>query len=123
MPRRLAATHTNAPCPYPVSCAQPTPPVTFSLPPQVLQQPQYRGKALPADHPDSKLVQKIAEHIIAAVEEGHGGGFQKHIEKFDWEVGGTSSLGGIGCLRCSTVQGANCRFRCHLAGHTEGFAC
>jgi hypothetical protein len=32
-------------------------------------------------------VQKIAERIIAAVEEGHGGGFQKHIEKFDWEVG------------------------------------
>jgi predicted Zn-dependent protease len=52
----------------------------------VLQQPQYRGKALPADHPDSKLIQKIAERIIAAVEEGHGGGFQKHVEKFDWEV-------------------------------------
>lgn len=51
--------------------------------PQVLQQPQYRGKALPADHPDSKLIQKIAERIIAAVEEGHGGGFQKHVEKFD----------------------------------------
>jgi hypothetical protein len=29
--------------------------------PQVLQQPQYRGKALPADHPDSKLVQAGAE--------------------------------------------------------------
>jgi predicted Zn-dependent protease len=53
---------------------------------QVLQQPQYRGKALPGDHPDSKLIQKIAERIIAAVEEGHGGGFQKHVEKFDWEV-------------------------------------
>lgn len=53
---------------------------------QVLQQPQYRGKALPGDHPDSKLVQKIAERIISAVEEGHGGGFQKHIEKFEWEV-------------------------------------
>eukprot|EP00882_Tetradesmus_deserticola_P000213 GHRQ01000239.1.p1 GENE.GHRQ01000239.1~~GHRQ01000239.1.p1 ORF type:complete len:587 (+),score=236.64 GHRQ01000239.1:206-1762(+) len=53
---------------------------------QVLQQPQYRGKALPPDHRDSKLVQKIAERIISAVEEGHGGGFQKHIRKFDWEV-------------------------------------
>jgi len=60
--------------------------VTLLVTPQVLQQPQYRGKALPADHPDSKLVQKIAERIISAVEEGHGGGFQKHIEKFDWEV-------------------------------------
>lgn len=54
--------------------------------PQVLQQPQYRGKTLPADHPDSALIQKIAERIIAAVEEGHGSGFQKHVEKFDWEV-------------------------------------
>ncbi|KAF6265803.1 peptidase family M48-domain-containing protein [Scenedesmus sp. NREL 46B-D3] len=53
---------------------------------QVLQQPQYRGKALPPDHRDSKLIQKIAERIISAVEEGHGGGFQKHIRKFDWEV-------------------------------------
>lgn len=53
---------------------------------QVLQQPQYRGKALPPDHPDVKLVKKIAERIISAVEEGHGAGFQKHIEKFDWEV-------------------------------------
>eukprot|EP00878_Enallax_costatus_P000134 GHUV01000175.1.p1 GENE.GHUV01000175.1~~GHUV01000175.1.p1 ORF type:complete len:514 (+),score=173.27 GHUV01000175.1:224-1765(+) len=53
---------------------------------QILQQPQYRGKALPPDHPDVKLVKKIAERIISAVEEGHGAGFQKHIEKFDWEV-------------------------------------
>eukprot|EP00879_Flechtneria_rotunda_P000699 GHRR01000816.1.p1 GENE.GHRR01000816.1~~GHRR01000816.1.p1 ORF type:complete len:507 (+),score=148.08 GHRR01000816.1:216-1736(+) len=53
---------------------------------QVLQQPQYKGKVLDADHPDSKLVKKIAERIISAVEEGHGGGFQKHINKFEWEV-------------------------------------
>jgi hypothetical protein len=44
-------------------------------------QPQYRGKALPPDHKDSQLVQRIAERIISAVEEGHGGGFQKHIRK------------------------------------------
>jgi hypothetical protein len=44
-------------------------------------QPQYRGKALPPDHKDSQLIQRIAERIISAVEEGHGGGFQKHIRK------------------------------------------
>jgi Zn-dependent protease with chaperone function len=53
---------------------------------QILQQPQYRGKALPPDHSDVKLVKRIAERIISAVEEGHGAGFQKHIAKFDWEV-------------------------------------
>jgi hypothetical protein len=52
----------------------------------VLQQPQYRGKALPPDHPDAKLVQKVADRIIGAVEQQHGSGFQKHIAKFDWEV-------------------------------------
>lgn len=76
-------------CPYP-----PSPPPTHkrihrgaaTCACQVLQQPQYRGKALPADHPDSKLVQKIAERIIEAVEEGHGSGFQKHISKFEVRV-------------------------------------
>lgn len=53
---------------------------------QVLNQPNYKGKVLPADHPDAKLVQKIAKRIIEAVDEGHGGGFQDHIKKFDWEV-------------------------------------
>jgi hypothetical protein len=62
----------------------------------VLQQPQYRGKALPGDHPDSKLVQKTAERIIAAVEQGHGGGFQKHIEKFEWEVGALHTCATLG---------------------------
>ncbi len=52
----------------------------------MLQQPQYRGKALPSDNSDVKLVKQIAERIISAVEEGHGAGFQKHVEKFDWEV-------------------------------------
>jgi hypothetical protein len=53
---------------------------SYSSPPHNLQ-PQYRGKALPPDHKDSQLIQRIAERIISAVEEGHGGGFQKHIRK------------------------------------------
>lgn len=52
---------------------------------QVLNQ-NYKNKILPADHPDSKLVQKIATRIIDAVEQQHGAGFQDHIKKFEWEV-------------------------------------
>lgn len=66
----------------------------------MLQQPQYRGKALPPHHPDAKLVQRIADRIIAAVEEAHGGGFQKHIQKFEWEVrwcGVRGAVWGCGC--------------------------
>ena len=33
-----------------------------------------------------KLVEKIAKRIIAAVEQKHGGGYQSHIDDFDWEV-------------------------------------
>eukprot|EP00891_Asterochloris_glomerata_P003063 jgi/Astpho2/3063/Aster-x0558 len=47
---------------------------------------QQQGKILGESNPDYKMVQKIAKRIIGAVEEQRGGGFQKHVPKFKWEV-------------------------------------
>ena len=40
-----------------------------------------KGKVLPASSGEYKVIQKIAERVIKAVQEGRGGGFQDHVRK------------------------------------------
>ena len=40
-----------------------------------------KGKVLPASSGEYKVIQKIAERVIKAVQEGRGGGFQDHVSK------------------------------------------
>jgi predicted Zn-dependent protease len=37
-------------------------------------------------HPDTLLVTGVAQRLIAALAGGHGGGYQKHLRSFRWEV-------------------------------------
>ncbi|KAI8469118.1 MAG: hypothetical protein J3K34DRAFT_288948 [Monoraphidium minutum] len=37
-------------------------------------------------HPDTQLVTGVAERLITVLGEGHGGGYQKHLGSFRWEV-------------------------------------
>ena len=46
-----------------------------------LSELEAKGKVLPASSSDYKVVQKIAERVIKAVEAGRGGGFQNHVSK------------------------------------------
>ena len=40
-----------------------------------------KGKVLPASSGEYKVIQKIAERVIKAVQQGRGGGFQDHVRK------------------------------------------
>ena len=40
-----------------------------------------KGKVLPASSGEYKVIQKIADRVIKAVQEGRGGGFQDHVRK------------------------------------------
>ncbi|KAK9823136.1 hypothetical protein WJX72_000517 [[Myrmecia] bisecta] len=53
---------------------------------QQLRELESSGKVLPSSASDYKLIHKISERVINAVETGRGGGFQSHISKFHWEV-------------------------------------
>ena len=44
------------------------------------------GKLLKENNSDYQLIQGIAKRVIAAVGKEYGGGFQKHVAKFKWEV-------------------------------------
>ena len=46
-----------------------------------LSELEAKGKVLPASSSDYKVVQKIADRVIKAVEAGRGGGFQDHVSK------------------------------------------
>ncbi|KAK9837027.1 hypothetical protein WJX81_008114 [Elliptochloris bilobata] len=51
-----------------------------------LSELEAKGKVLPESSGDYKVVQRIADRVIKAVEEGRGGGFQDHVSRFEWEV-------------------------------------
>lgn len=44
------------------------------------------GKLLKENNSDYQLIQGIAKRVIQAVGKEYGGGFQKHVSKFKWEV-------------------------------------
>ena len=44
------------------------------------------GKLLKENNSDYQLIQGIAKRVIGAVGKEYGGGFQKHVAKFKWEV-------------------------------------
>lgn len=44
------------------------------------------GKLLKENNSDYQLIQGIAKRVIQAVSKEYGGGFQKHVSKFKWEV-------------------------------------
>ena len=46
-----------------------------------LSELEAKGKVLPASSGDYKVVQRIADRVIKAVEVGRGGGFQDHVSK------------------------------------------
>lgn len=64
-----------------------------------LSELEAKGKVLPASSSDYKVVQKIADRVIKAVEAGRGGGFQDHVSKCALPV--TMAAAGY-CLARST---------------------
>ena len=68
-----------------------------------LSELEAKGKVLPASSSDYKVVQKIADRVIKAVEAGRGGGFQDHVSKCALPV-----LWSCGVLPCQE----------HLPGHS-----
>lgn len=44
------------------------------------------GKLLPSSSREYKMINQIAERVIDAVRQQNGGGFQKHVDRFSWEV-------------------------------------
>ena len=44
------------------------------------------GKLLPTSSREHKMINQIAGRVISAVRQQKGGGFQKHVERFNWEV-------------------------------------
>jgi Zn-dependent protease with chaperone function len=47
---------------------------------------QQKGKLLPSSSREYKMINQIAERVIEAVRQQNGGGFQKHTDRFNWEV-------------------------------------
>ena len=47
---------------------------------------QQAGRVLDDNQPSAKLVNKIADRIIGAVQKQDGGGYQSHIKDFQWSV-------------------------------------
>eukprot|EP00775_Hariotina_reticulata_P003169 gene3169-3447_t len=45
-----------------------------------------KGTLLDASHKDTLLVLGVAKKLIAVLQQGHGGGYQKHLRNFRWSV-------------------------------------
>ena len=53
---------------------------------QFLSEQSKKRTLLEAKHSDTELVSGVAKRLVGVLSEGHGGGYQRHLRNFQWQV-------------------------------------